>query len=208
MDNEIIKTELHEQKSEMTENARAVAKAMVERIKTGDVDFSKASKEMAHAAVTAKVFEPENKHFIHKVSAEKESELKQDFEGKRLIAEAGKLEAKSKKAEAFYKNWRPVLEFDFSNLLKNKEARQTEYKERSYGVPLMVIMLVLLTPIYCLITAVLSVINGFNAICTRISETVKIARYIAYGILLIGVAVGVVLLIAYIANSYFNINII
>jgi len=206
MNNEIIKTELPEQ-SEMTENAKAVAKAMVERVKTGEVDFSKASKEMAHAAVTAKVFEPENRRFINKVSAEKESELKQDFEGKRLIAEAQKLEAKSKKAEAFYKNWRPVLEFDFSNLLKSKEAKQTEYTERAYGITLMILMLILLTPVYCLITAILSIINGFNAVCERIGETVKIARWITLGVLFTGVAIGAVFFIVYIAQSYFNINI-
>ena len=207
MENEIIKTENQQPPQTLNDNAKIVAEAMAERVKSGEVSFSDASKEMAHAAVTAKVFEPENKKFIKNVSAEKESEIKQDFKGKRILAEAEKLKAKATKAEAFYMNWRPVLEFDFSNLLKSKEAKQTEYTERAYGITLMVLMLILLTPVYCLITAILSIINGFNAVCERIGETVKIARWITLGVLFTGVAIGAVFFIVYIAQSYFNINI-
>lgn len=194
-------------KVEMNENAQAIARAAIERLKTGEIALAEASKQMAHAAVTAKIFDPENKKFISKVSGEKEEELKQDFQGKRILAEAEKLKAKATKAEAFYINWRPVLEFDFSHLLRNKEPKQIEYKERAYGIPLMVLMLVLLTPIYCLVTIILSVINGINAICARIGETVKIARIITYGVLLIFIAFCLVLLVTYIAQSYFSIQI-
>ena len=207
VENEIIKTENQQPPQTLNDNAKIVAEAMAERVKSGEVSFSDASKEMAHAAVTAKVFEPENKKFIKNVSAEKESEIKQDFQGKRILAEAEKLKAKATKAEAFYMNWRPVLEFDFSNLLKSREPKNTEYHERAYGIPLMVIMLILLTPIYCAVTALLSLINGFNAVCERIGETVKIARYIAYSLLIIIVTVGAVFLLEYIASSYFNIDI-
>lgn len=196
-----------ETKSELNETAKALSEAYAERVKSGQANFSEAAKEVAHAAVTAKAFEPENKKFIKKVTSEKEGELHEDFKGKRLIAEAQKLEAKAKKAEAFYKNWRPVLEFDFSNLLKSRMPKNTEYHERAYGIPLMVLMLILLTPIYCAVTALLSLINGFNAVCERIGETVKIARYIAYSLLIIIVTVGAVFLLEHIASSYFNINI-
>ena len=80
MENNIIKTEQTPQVAEqpaqptpqtLNDNAKIVAEAMAERVKSGEVSFSDASKEMAHAAVTAKVFEPENKKFIKNVSAEK-----------------------------------------------------------------------------------------------------------------------------------------
>src|SRR5690554_6952904 len=104
MENEIIKTENQQPPQTLNDNAKIVAEAMAERVKSGDVNFAEASKEMAHAAVTAKVFEPENKKFIKNVSSEKESEIRQDFQGKRILAEAEKLKAKATKAEAFYTN--------------------------------------------------------------------------------------------------------
>ena len=59
--NKIIVTEQSHTPSEMTENAKLIAEAVSGRIKSGEVNFSDASKELAHALMTAKAFEPENK---------------------------------------------------------------------------------------------------------------------------------------------------
>ncbi|CAJ0592333.1 unnamed protein product [Cylicocyclus nassatus] len=66
--------------------------------------------------------------------------LKEDFNQDKINKQKETINAKQEKAEAFYKSFRPILEFDFSNLIKKKEKDNGEpksYRDRSYGIPLM-----------------------------------------------------------------------
>jgi hypothetical protein len=76
---------------------------------------------------------------------------------------------------------------------KNEKGEKVEnapktYAERSYGIPLMVLMLFLFTIPYCIISSLLAVFNGVNAIFVAISTFSKTARVIVLSILIIAFA--------------------
>jgi hypothetical protein len=133
---------------------------------------------------------------LHEELANEQKEtLKQSFKQDRAKQEAETLNAKQQKAEAFYTSFRPILEFDFSALI-HKEPKEGKvektYKDRSYGIPLMVLMLCLFTVPYCLFSILLAVFNGVNAICEAVATFSKVARVIAISIFIIAIAVLVI----------------
>lgn len=199
------------------DNYAAAAKKEIEKNlvqQVNGMDFHEGSKSIAHIAVTAAALDgrdDENAKFLKEIKEEKQKEIKQSFTGERFKEEAKKYEAKQRKAEAFYTNFRPILEFDFSPLIpkndktilfkkkdktdtseeKNNqvEVKKPTYQDRSYGIPLMVLMLFLLTIPYCLITIVLAVGNGINAIFNGIARFGKPALLICGT--LVGVAISI-----------------
>jgi len=202
--------------------AQKIKHDLSEQVKA--TDFSEGSKQMAHIAATVEALnadDEENAEFLKKIKEEKQKELEQTFLTERFKEEAAKYAAKQVKAEAFYTNFRSILEFDFSHLIPkgnktplfarkpknekkgknavesadtetttettNEETRVT-YKDRSYGIPLMVGMLVLLTLPYCMITIVLALFNGLNAIFNGIS------RFSRPAMIICGTIVGIIMM--------------
>lgn len=202
-----------------------IKKKMMENTK--ELDFKEGSKSIAHMMTTAAALDgsdSENAEFLKRIKEEKQKELEQSFISDRFKEEAAKYVAKQKKAEAFYTNFRPILEFDFSPLIPKKsktklwgnrikydkkgnviskpadepadevdvkESKPT-YSDRSYGMPLMILMLILLTIPYCLITVVLAIGNGINAIFNGIARFGKPALIICGSI--VGIAICLVAL--------------
>lgn len=187
-----------------------------------NTDFKEGGKNIAHIMMTAEAMnnaDEDNQAFLKDIKEQKQKELKQSFLSERFKEEAKKYAAKQQKAEAFYTNVRPILEFDFSPLIPknaktslwkrkpkydkrgnvindgqdNKpsestvEERKPTYQDRSYGIPLMILMLFLLTIPYCLITVVLAIGNGINAIFNGIARFGKPALIICGSI--VGIAI-------------------
>lgn len=88
------------------------------------------------------------------------------------------------------------------------ERPKKTYAERSYGIPLMILMLLLLTLPYCLVTIILSVFNAVNYIFVAISRFTKPAAIICTGIAGLTVLGLVVYVIILCIQSAFNIEII
>ena len=187
----------------MESNTKAVAKSNTEsakpempRLNDLQSDFirkqvasgktlSEITNDFVKADVTNKILNNENGKYdkLHSELAKEQKEtIKEGFRKEKLSAQAEALSESQKKAEAFYVSFRPILEFDFSPLV-HKEGKDNkspkEYKDRSYGIPLMVLMLLLLTVPYCAITAILALLNGVNAVFELIATFGKIARIIA-----------------------------
>lgn len=206
---------------------------MQEDFISGKRDVNETGKEIIHALTLEKAVDDnnENQDFLKDIKKAKQEELKLNFENKVLDEEKKKLEAKQKKAEAFYKAFRPILEFDFSNLRKinkkrvikadekvepvsgyrkkpqaeyiyEREAPKT-YDDRSYGIPLMVLMLIILTLPYCLVTIVLSIFNAINEIFMQVANFGKPALVICSTLAILTViGVGVYLLLLIIQSSF------
>src|SRR5690606_26115016 len=123
------------------------------------LSYSDAAKDIAGAVVTSQVFDQtdkDNEKFIRKAKKTKQQEITEDFIAKKIKATADKLTNINIRAEAFYKHWRPILEFDLSNLVgTKKDEKPKTYEDRAYGIPLMVIMLLLLSPFYCIFVILL-----------------------------------------------------
>lgn len=132
----------------------------------------------------------EGKKYREDLANQQKETLKESYKQDNVKEKTKTIEEKQKKAEAFYKSFRPILEFDFDNLIKREDKDKPEkpkktYEDRSYGITLMVMMLILLTIPYCFVTIVLSALNGLNAILDEINTFGKVARGIALTLLII-----------------------
>ena len=219
---EVVKdpTAIHKQVEKFTE---ASGNIIQQNYVDGKKNMHDTIKDIAHLQMGAKALDDSdenNKKFIEESVSKTQEALKQSFQSSVYEEEARKLEAKKKKAEAFYTMFRPILEFDFSNLRKVKKIRLNPaikkkgredapayeyrieepktYADRSYGIPLMVLMLCLLTIPYCVVTIILSIANAINEIFMQIANYGKPALIICSslaGITLIGLVVYIILLV-------------
>ena len=169
--------------------------------------------DFAKAKVTSDLLGEDNKEFQKELAEERKDTLKESFKQDKVRQQKQTIAEKQQKAEAFYLSFRPILEFDFSNLVKvskedpNKPVEKT-YKDRSYGIFLMVLMLCLLTIPYCIITIILAVFNGLNAVFEAVNNFGKIARAIVLSICFIVLALLAVYCILLGIEALFNIEII
>lgn len=126
-------------------------------------------------------------HLHNELAKEQKETLKESFKQDRVKQEAETLTAKQQKAEAFYVSFRPILEFDFSHLIHKPkvDCEPKTYKDRSYGIPLMVLMLTLFVVPYCGVSIILALLNGINAIFEAIATFGKVARTIATSIFIL-----------------------
>ena len=153
--------------------------------------ISEMATDFVKAKTTSDIMKNENGQYdgLHNEFAKEQKEtLKQSFVQDRVEQEAKTLTAKQQKAEAFYVSFRPILEFDFSHLIHKKdksEKEQKTYKDRSYGIPLMVLMLALFVMPYCVVSIILALLNGINAICEAVATFSKSARIIVLSILFV-----------------------
>lgn len=134
-------------------------------------------------------------HFHKELAQEQKETIKESFKQDRVNQEAKTLTAKQQKAEAFYTSFRPILEFDFSPLIHKKDNGDKEaktYKDRSYGISLMVLMLALFVVPYCAFSIILALFNGVNAICEAIATFSKVARVIAVSVFIIAIGILIV----------------
>lgn len=232
---ELVKTG---QKKSYNDNMDALVNAgnkmIQQEYNSGKKDMGESIKDIAHLTMAGKALDDtdeNNDKFIKQSVDLTQTAITKSLEATILQEEANKLRIKKQKAEAFYINFRPILEFDFSNLRKvkkvkiasgEKDSRGREgkniyeykqeapktYEDRSYGIPLMVLMLCLLTVPYCLVTIVLSIFNAINEIFMQIANYGKSALIICSslaGVTIIGLVVYVVLLVV---QNVFGITII
>lgn len=142
----------------------------------------------------------EGEAFKQDLKKEQKEILKESFKQDKVKKQKVTLEEQQQKAEAFYNGVRPILEFDFTNLIHKKvgekdkgqiEEKKT-YKDRSYGIPLMIGMLFVLTIPYFFISIILALFNGINSILEEIATFGKIARYIVLSIVIVTFAILII----------------
>lgn len=210
---ELAEQELEERKLELTnkeENSQVSTKLATDE--NGNVDLGSLNKKFlekqieegknlteistdyAKAQATHSILNDDSeqaKKYRQELVEEQKQTLKESFVQDKVTQQTQTIDAKQKKAEAFYKSVRPILEFDFSNLIRDEKyinRPQKSYQDRSYGVFLMVCMLIVLTLPYFLISFLLAVFNGINAIFCQIATFGKIAKTISLIILIIGLS--------------------
>lgn len=138
--------------------------------------------------------------------------------------EEKKLEHRQKRNEAFYKAFRPILEFDLSHLIGKKRKRIVEkdpqtrkktvryedvpeepkktYADRSYGLMLMMIMIALFIIPYCIANVVLALGRLVNAMFECFNQFGRTAFWFCTsiaGMAIIGLVVYILLLLVELA---------
>ena len=160
--------------------------------------ISSIATDFVKAKTTTDIIKNEDGRFndLHDELAKEQTEtIKESFKQDRATQQAKTLSARQQKAEAFYNSFRPILEFDFSALIHKKEKEEKvekTYKDRSYGIPLMVLMLCLFTVPFCIFSILLAIFNGVNAICETIATFSKSARVIVVSVFIIAVAILII----------------
>lgn len=168
-------------------------KYLYKQVESGK-DVAEIAIDFAKTKVTSDIINDNSgKHdkLHEELAKEQKDTLKESFKGDKYKQQAKTIEEKQKKAEAFYVSFRPILEFDFSNLIKKEKKDdkiEKTYKDRSYGIPLMCLMLCLFVVPYCIVSLVLAIFNGINAVFEEISTFGKIAKTIVLSISFIAIA--------------------
>lgn len=221
-------TTITESQKQVDNFTRTGGNIIQERYASGEATMQDTVKDIAHVTVASKALndkDENNKQFFQESVEQTHEALKESFKANVYQAQSQKIDAKRQKAEQFYIMFRPILEFDFSNLCKvqkvriNKpilkkkgeadkiddkpqyeyiEQKPKSYADRSYGIPLMVLMLCLLTIPYCVVTIILSIFNAINQIFMQISNFGKTALILCSsmaGVTIIGLVVYVILLV-------------
>lgn len=208
------------QQNEQVDNAKLQEiqnKFLDKQVNSGKT-LNEITTDFAHASITNAIFNDETKDaqkFKDRLAKEKQEELAQAFKKEKYKSQSQSIDEKHKKAEALYKSFRPILEFDFSNLIKNgkdkdskAEQKEITYADRSYGIAMMSIMLFFLTIPYVMFTIFLALFNGVNAIFEMINTFGKCARGVGLTIFFIMLGVLIIYLILLGLQVIFGVNLI
>lgn len=153
----------------------------------------------------------ENKAFLKKQKDIKQQELTLRALANKEAEYAKRREMRSKRAESMYTYFRPILEMDFTYFIPERKRDAAKpvpkYTERAYGIPLMVCMLVLFSPLFMLFSVIIAIMLGVNGITEILAKFSKTAQKLVLSLFIIGLVIGVVLAILYCVDYFTPIQI-
>lgn len=153
----------------------------------------------------------ENKAFLKKQKDIKQQELTLRALANKEAEYAKRREMRSKRAESMYTYFRPILEMDFTYFIPERKRDASKpvprYTERAYGIPLMVCMLVLFSPLFMLFSVVIAIMLGVNGITEILAKFSKTAQKLVLSLFIIALVIGVVFAILYCVDYFTPIEI-
>lgn len=153
----------------------------------------------------------ENKAFLKKQKDIKQQELTLRALANKEAEYAKRREMRSKRAESMYTYFRPILEMDFTYFIPERKRDAAKpvpkYTERAYGIPLMVCMLVLFSPLFMLFSVIIAIMLGVNGITEILAKFSKTAQKLVLSLFIIGLVIGVVFAILYCVDYFTPIEI-
>ena len=184
----------------------------------GKMDADEGSKQLVN--VLSIINATKDEKLRNSLQKEASKSLKSYMKGIKYKDEEKKIAHRQKRNEAFYKAFRPVLEFDLSHLIGKKRKRIVErdpqtrkktvryedlpeepkktYEDRSYGLCLMMTMLILFFVPYCLANILLALGRLINAMFECFNQFGRTAFWFCTsiaGMAIIGLVIYVILLI-------------
>lgn len=152
-----------------------------------------------------------NATFLDKSKKIKQQELTLNALANKEEEYSRRRQIRTKRAEAMYTYFRPVLEMDFTYFIpeKKKEVNKPipKYAERSYGIPLMVLMLILFTPLFMIFSLVIAIMLGVNGIAEVLAKFSKTAQKLVFSLFITGGLACIAYIILYCIDKYTEINI-
>ncbi|MGN1200844.1 MAG: hypothetical protein ACI4R8_01080 [Candidatus Caccovivens sp.] len=185
---------------------------------SGKIDADEGMKQIVNAvAIVEATTDPELRKTLKKNAAKS---LRSYTKSITYKDDEKKIDRRQKRNEAFYKAFRPILEFDLSHLIGKKKRRKVtkdpatgkktvsyeeipeepkkNYGDRSYGLILMLVMISLFVVPYCVANIILAIGRLVNSMFECFAQFGRTAFYICTsvgGIAIIGLVVYIVLLI-------------
>lgn len=181
---------------------REMAFEQVRQIPIQDEEALKSALDNAvQLAAMAGAIDPTNESnhdFLDSLKKEKQRTIKSSAQTDKYKQNAKRTYAKQQRNEAFYKAFRPILEFDFNNITDRPRKNEKTYDDRSYGLSMMILMLIIFTPFYVAIAITLMLCKSIDVVCTYISQFSKTAARVCIWLFLI----AIITLILYIIISW------
>lgn len=193
----------------------------------GRVDADEGVKQLVNVLTIVNATKDEK--LRNSLQKEASKSLKDYMRGLKYKDQEKKISHRQKRNEAFYKAFRPILEFDLSHLIGKKRKRIVEkdpqtrkktvryedipeepkktYDDRSYGLCLMMTMLILFFVPYCVANVLLALGRLINAMFECFNQFGRTAFWFCTsiaGIAIIGLVLYVILLII---EAAFGVNI-
>ena len=210
----INKTEKYTMSTFKDETLNRIQKDFVE----GKVDADEGVKQLVNVLTIVNATEDEK--LRNSLQKEASKSLKDYMRGLKYKDQEKKISHRQKRNEAFYKAFRPILEFDLSHLIGKKRKRIVEkdpqtrkktvryedipeepkktYDDRSYGLCLMITMLILFFVPYCVANVLLALGRLINAMFECFNQFGRTAFWFCTsiaGIAIVGLVLYVILLI-------------
>ena len=192
-------TDTHTDEQSLIDFKNSTINNIMSKFNTGQIEISDGLKQFVHAL--AIVDAVKDKKVKHKLTKNAAKSLKTYTKSIAYNDESGNIDKRKSRNESFYKAFRPILEFDLSHLTEKNKTKTTEehstkpqktYDDRSYGLTLMCIMIVLLIVPYCICNICLAIFNGINAIFDSFNAFGKVAFWLCTSIAAISIVCAVV----------------
>lgn len=148
----------------------------------------------------------ENKSFLKKQKEIKQQELTLRALANKEEEYAKRRQMRTKRAESMYTYFRPILEMDFTYFIPERKRDAAKpvpkYTERAYGIPLMVCMLILFSPLFMLFSIIIAIMLGVNGITEILAKFSKTAQKLVLSLFIIALVIGVVFAILYCVDYF------
>ena len=196
--------------------------------KTGKVSADDGMKQIVNVlTIIEATADPELRKELRK---EASNQMKSYMKGISYKDEENKIAYRQKRNEAFYKAFRPILEFDLSHLIGKKKKKVVTkdnvtgkkivsyeaipdepvktYADRSYGLMLMFVMILLFIVPYCVANIVLAIGRMINAMFECFAQFGNTAFWLCTSIAGIAIIMLIIYVIILVIQAAFGVQIL
>ena len=158
---------------------------------SGESDISDIAKQVVDVKATADAVEK----YSEKYAEAKHKELSEEGKGKVRRAKNKTDEQVNASNELFYKRFRPILEFDHSNITGRVRTTEDNAESKSYSKTLMIATLVFATLPWLIMAFICCIFKGSASVIDMVNGFSKEARRLIISLLLVA-AVALVIYVA------------
>lgn len=234
LEDEKIEEENSENLPTITEESKSIAlfkesiiQNITSQVQKGSITVDEGLKQFVNGISIVKAVE--NPDVNKELVANAAKSLKHSSRSITYKDEAEELAKRTARNEQFYKAFRPILEFDLSHLVGKKRRRvvnkdnttgkktvtyedvpaeeKKDYKDRSYGLFMMMLMLALLTIPYCVANIFLAIFNAINAIFECFTKFGRTAFWLSTSIAAISIVGLIVYVLLLVIQAVFGVQI-
>lgn len=184
---------------------RAAGEAVLARVASGESPIEDAAFDMVGAAAAVKAA-GENADAYSDIQ---DKALRHKLRAGANKARAGERESGNTDNEAFYARFRPILEFDFGNIIGKPSTKpEKEVASKSYSKFFMILTLLIAAIPWLACALVLYILKGVNAVVELVRQFTKIAQGLVLSAAILGALYVVVRVVAHFVEFYTGIKIL
>ena len=165
--------------------------------------LSQGAAEALEAATVVDIAQDDK--FRKNLQKHKKEEIESGFEADSLTQQARRLHAKQLKREAFYTQFRPILELDFSNItgIEPKRKLKNDEKTKSYSMAIMLITLSYSIVLFLIGSVILMAIKLVESVCDFVvSLGGKATKVVAFLFIITIIILAIFIILTMLSNFF------